>query len=483
MVRGGRGRGYIGAMLNYLRFLTVLAIPTLVSCSSMPEIDLAITGATIIDGTGTAPVNGMTILVKEGQIVAVEPDDCAEAKASHVIDATGKYVVPGLIDLHVHFGRGAPLPRREDEADEVLARQLYYGVTSILQLGATGGSADSIRKLRERRAAGSLRGPFIYGTGGHLTLQGTHPIYTIFPPAIRKAADSMAAKTPLDEPVDLDSLGIGLSFVRSEEAAQKAVRERAQAGMDAIKITVESGPTPFGDDHPQMSVEMIRAIVAEANRNGLEVFAHATSRDELEATLEGGASGIVHAVRNLPLPDADLAVQMASKGFWVVPTLNLLTRPDDLEDPFLRDTVSEQEITSLSNPEFVKRVSARWDCGAPFDDVLANVGMLHEHGVLIAMGTDTGNPFVFPGYSAHTEMELLVRSGLTPMEALVAATRRGAELLGVAGEVGTIQAGKRADILILAEDPTEDIRNTRSLETVVSEGLIVDRDALLRRGE
>ena len=97
----------------------------------------------------------------------------------------------------------------------------------------------------------------------------------------------------------------------------------------------------------------------------------------------------------------------------------------------------------------------------------------------MAVGTDTGNPYVFPGYSVHKEMELLVRAGLTPMEAIEAATRLAAEMIGAEDDYGTIEPGKRADLLILAANPLEDIRNTRSLEVVISEGSIVDRDALL----
>jgi imidazolonepropionase-like amidohydrolase len=290
-------------MLQYQRRLIcltilVLATPAAVFAQdSQPEgsaeaQELAITGATLIDGTGAAPRSATTILVRDGRIVTVTPDADAEVPAGvREIDAAGKYVIPGLADMHFHLSLGLPLPRQENETDIVLARALYYGVTTILAIGASDASPESIHSHRARRAAGELRAPYIYGTGGHLTLHGTHPIYTLFPPPIRQRADELAAEIPESEPVDLFPLGIGLSIVRTEEAARKAVRERAEAGMDAIKITVESGPTPFGDDHPQMSVEMIRAIVEEAARHDLGVFAHVTSLDELQATLEGGAAG------------------------------------------------------------------------------------------------------------------------------------------------------------------------------------------------
>jgi len=464
------------------------------------QAELIVSGVTLIDGTGAAPRAGTSIVVRDGRVDAIVPDSEAEGlAAATVIDATGKFVIPGLADMHVHFGLGVPVSRTPETTDVVLARELYYGVTTILMLGGTDGSTDSIRALRDRRAKGEIQSPHIYGTGGHLTLHGTHPIYTIFPPNVREATDSLAAETPMNEPVNLYSLGIGISLVRTEEAARTAVQERARGGMHAIKITVESGPTPFGDDHPQMSVEMIRAIVDEAAQHDLRVFAHVTSRDELEAAFEGGAAGAVHTVEGYPLPDAALADRMAAAGFIVVPTLSIYSglvslwyvdEPFDTNDPFLRETVSDEEIAALKDPAFLARFrrggSVTLEPGVDrqkantrrIEGLLANVKMLHDRGVPLALGTDTGNPYVFPGYSVHRELELLVRAGLTPMEAIEGATRNAAEMIGVIEDSGTIEPGKRADLLILEANPLDDIRNTRSLETVICEGRIVNRKAL-----
>lgn len=459
----------------------LLVVVLLASCSPVPEADLVITGATLIDGTGAAPREGTTIVIRDGRITTVVPDGAVTPPggATH-IDAAGRHVIPGLADMHFHFSLGAPLPRRPDETEVVLERALYHGVTTVLQVGGTDASAGKIRELRAQRAAGELDAPYIYGTGGHLTLQGTHPIYTIFPPDVQEAADTIAAATPVDEPANLYPLGIGLSFVRTEEAAREAVRERAEAGMHAIKITVESGPTPFGDNHPQMSVEMIRAIVDEADRHGLPVFAHVSSLDELEAALEGGAAGILHAVRNDPLPDASTADRMAAAGFVMVPTATLRARPVPLDDPFLLETVSDEEVAALSDSAFFDGISPRWECCAAFEDLQANLAMHHQRGVPVVVGTDTGTPYTFPGYSVHRELELLVEAGLSPMEAIAAATRHAASMIGRDDEFGTIEAGRRADVLILGADPLEDIRNTRSLEVVISDGQVVDRQALLR---
>jgi imidazolonepropionase-like amidohydrolase len=220
--------------------------------------------------------------------------------------------------------------------------------------------------------------------------------------------------------------------------------------------------------------------VDEATRHGLRVFAHVSSLDELEAAFEGGGAGAVHAVRNDPLPDTSLADQLVATGFVLVPTLILYAEPEDFDDPFLQATVSDQELAALADSAFFDRTRPRWECCAAFDDLLANIGMLHGRGVLVSVGTDTGNPYVFSGFSVHRELELLVRAGLTPMEAIQAATKRAAEMIGEDDDFGTIEPEKRADLLILGANPLEDIRNTRSLEVVISEGRVIDRDKLLR---
>jgi imidazolonepropionase-like amidohydrolase len=459
-----------GAALAFGGFLAL----SFAGCSDAREATLVITGATVVDGTGAPPRPASTIIIRDGRIATVAPDQEADVPArSSVIDAAGKYIIPGLVDLHAHGTN-----------DAALAMYLFYGVTSVLQLGGTGASTEAIRDLRARRAAGTVRAPYIYGTGGHLTLHGTHPIYTIFPASVRDAADSIAAATPLEDPANLYPLGIGVSLIRTGEAARKAVRERAAGGMDAIKITVESGPPPFGEHRPRMPVEMIREIVDEAAVHGLPVFAHISSVPELEAAIQGGASTLAHAVGDGAGPEH--LRMLVDGGVGVTPTLawfyaahRYLDDPTLLDDSFLRTGVTEEEIERAHASPMFRQEGLRDFMRTRLTEALRHVGEAHRAGVTIGLGTDAGNPFNFPGFSAHVEMQLLAEAGLTPMEVIVAATRNGAELLGRGQAFGTLEPGKRADLLILGANPLDDTRNTRSLEVVVSEGRVVDRRALL----
>ena len=480
-----------------LAFVAVACAPS----TESPAADLVVRGATVIDGTGAAPRADTDIFVYDGEITAVVPGgSVAVPEGATVVEADGAFVMPGLSDMHVHFSLGMPVARQAGETDEVLRRLLYYGVTSVLNLGASAGSTDSIRAQWGRQERGELPGPTIYATGGHINIPGGHPVWTIFPPPLRALADSILRATPDSLPAELDPLGIGISFVRTEGAARMAVRERAAGGMHAIKITVESGPSEFGDDHPVMPVDMIRAIVDEAGQHGLPVFAHVSSPMELDSALAGGAAGIVHSVAEPPYPGEAYVQDLADRDFRVVPTLSLydsfiryLEDPARLDDPFLREMVSDDEIAVFADAGMLDAGMLDGETldGAPLADSLAKwreetdattrwVGMLHALGVPVVLGTDVGNPMVFAGFTAHEELAHLVDAGLSPMEAIQAGSIEAARMIGRDDEFGSVTVGKRADFLILDADPLADIRNTRRIRAVIARGRVVDREALRR---
>lgn len=460
-----------------MRILLTVALIGAVLAGPARAQDLFIDEATVIGPGG--PAAGIDILIQDGVIAAVA-DEITAPEGFQRIDGRDRYVMPGLADMHVHLGTGALLPRDEQTSADVLARLLDHGVTSILVAGGGGGDADSINALRARLAAGEIAGPRLYATGSLITVPGSHPVGTIFGPEVGEMAARAAAEAPEGRPVDLAPLGVTLA--RSPGEARLAVRALAAAGMDGVKIVIESGPPGFGDDHPQMSADLISAVVGEARSTGLRVFAHVSSVDEFEAALDGGVAAVMHAVAEPDYPSAALLARAAERGMVYVPSLALywsffsyIDDPTLLDDPFLRRSVSQAEIDSLSHPGFRVAHAVTADhmrTGLP--DILDALGDAHAAGVPIVAGTDTANPFTFPGVAIHRELELLVRAGLSPAQAIEAATAGAARMMGAQGEWGAITPGLAGDLVILDADPLEDIRNTRAIHTVVQGGRIVN---------
>ncbi len=365
--------------------------------------------------------------------------------------------------MHVHFSSGGPAG---SELDRLLPQFLFYGVTTVLNVGATGGDLGTIRRLRAAIAAGTLQGPTIFATGGLITVPGSHPTSTI-----------------MDAPASGDWSEVGVWVVNDTAEMRATVRKTAQAGMDGVKIVVESGPTIFGDNHPQMSASLVAAAVDESKRQGLPVFAHVTSPDELQIVIDNGVSAVMHLVDGA---DSAALHEMAQKGIYYVPTLGLFVWADtwgdpaeSLSDPFLRAGVEDRVLESLGESGMLPTTRPSSDDLAWRRRFLANLRRALDAGVTVVAGTDTGNPLVFPGFSMHHELELMVEAGMSPMDALLAATRMPARMLGQEEVFGTLTPGRRADLLVLGADPLIDIRNTRTLEVVIQNGRVLDRDSLL----
>jgi imidazolonepropionase-like amidohydrolase len=439
------------------------------------EPSLVIANTTLIDGTGAPARDGVTILIRNGMIAAISPAEEATApQGATVIDGAGRYVIPGLADMHVHFGTGGLVPSDSLTVDRVLRQFLFYGVTTVLNLGATNGDVDEILELRRQRHTGERRSPHVYATGGLLTVPGSHPIATIM--TLPEGADA--------DTYDWSRRGVWV--VRTPADVRKVVSQLAAADMDGIKVVIESGPGPFGDDHPRMSLELVTAAVDEARNHGLPVFAHATSPDELEDGVAAGVHALVHLVGSEPVAPRLLSA-MRQRGIYEIPTLSLFVwadvwsdPADALTDPFLRSGVEDRVIESLLTSPLAPTSPPTAEDWASRRAVLRGVKAVRDAGVTIVAGTDTNNPFVFPGFSIHHELELMVEAGLTPMEALETATRHAAEMMNEQAVFGTVERGKRADLLLLGANPLDDIRNTRTLEMVILGGTVIDHSSLLQ---
>jgi len=403
---------------------------------------------TLIDGTGRAPVADAALVVRDGRIEYAGPKSGLKAPAgAERMDLAGKYVMPGLIDLHVHLGNVKGLVQdpkffTRENLNQQLRTYASYGVTAVVSMGA---DPDLIYQVRAEQRAGRPSLTRIFTAGRGFTGKGGYPV----------SAPGMK----------------GVPFeVETVEDVRKAVAQLADKRVDLVKIWV--------DDHlgkePKISMDLCRAIIAEAHRRGLKAAAHMFYLDDAKQLVEAGVDALAHSVRDRPV-DQELISLMKKQGTWQIPTLTrevstfVYARPHPfLDDPFFTRSVPREVIAPLKSAEYRKKLQAdpNLDRYREFlETAKKNLKPLFDAGVRIGFGTDTGPPARFSGYFDHWEMELMAELGMSPAEILRSATGRAAEYLG-AKDLGTLEKGKWADLVVLGANPLENIRNTRAIELV-----------------
>lgn len=395
--------------------------------------DVAIVGATVVPMDREGALAGHTVLVRGDRIVAVAPAEQIDTSGAVVVDARGRWVMPGLADMHVHtWGK------------RDLALFLLNGVTSVRDLF---GSAEQLR-WKEAIAKGELDGPTIYASG---------PIFDGDPPTWP-----------------------GSAVVTTPDAARAEVRAQQAAGHDWIKV--------YGG----LSADVYAAILDEAAKVGMPVAGHVPRAVGIDGVLAaGGLRTIEHLDGYVPfsdpLPEGPLVAATVKAGVWNCPTLVVTDRFGFMDDP---DSLAGTRGLELVEPAML----AQWN---PRDDFRlqkwtpemfaqarernqrrrALVGELHEAGARLVLGTDTGNPYVVPGFAVIDELELLVASGLTPWQALRTATAAAGELQGE--RFGVLAVGARADLIIVGRDPLAAVGNLADPEVVIVRGEVFRRDALV----
>lgn len=388
----------------------------------------AFTGARLIIGDGGAVESG-TIVVRDGVIEAVGASDAVVPPGdAATVDLAGRTVTPGLINAHGHVNdvvglRSDPSFYTEEHVVDQLALYARYGVTTVVSLGGDGPEAVAVR---------GREGPDL----NHARIRVAGPV--------------IVADTP-------------------EQAAER-VNAAADMDVDFIKIRVDDnlGATE------KMTPEVYRAVIDTAHERGLKLTAHLYYLDDAKALLDAGADFIAHSVRDADV-DQELIGRLTASGVCVCPTLmrEVSTyvyeeRPEWFDDPFFLKDADPEVIAALEDPERqegVRNSGSAQTYKAQLPTAMRNVKALHDAGVRIAMGTDTGPAARFQGYFEHGELDLMVESGLTPMQAIVASTRDAAACLELEG-VGTLEAGNFADFVVYAENPAEDIGASRTIESV-----------------
>ena len=445
----------------------IAAVPALAvaaACGGGPATpaepaDVAIVGAQLIDGTGGNPIPDSVILIRGDRVVAAGTRaDTGVPAGAEIVDGAGKTVIPGLVDMHSHyFGDRAAIERQ-------FRTQLYFGVTTARSIGAD--DADNVALMLEAHA-GRPAAPRVFTAGRGFTAPD--------------GFNAVLAQQPA-----------------TKDAAREMVRELAAQGVHFVKMWVNAVPEPGGTITPEIRT----AIVEEALANGLVPVAHIDDEADGRQLVEAGLRDFLHstvltfgpgagAPVDDPQPSAEFIRMCVENGVAFTPTLSIIQnnwhfaeRPELLEDPELRAAFDPDALARWADPEARAEVveAANFeDRKAAFRQVQDFVKTMHDAGVRIALGTDAGTPNVPMGWGVHHELELYVEAGLTPMQALVAATATGAGLTPPVGdaEFGTLEVGKIADLVVLDADPLADIRNTLAIDRVMKSGAWVDLEGLL----
>ncbi len=405
---------------------------------------IAFRGATLIDGTGAPPRENALVVVTDGRIVSVGQATpkalAALPPGARIVAAEGKWIVPGLIDAHVHA-----------ESDDDLKTMLSWGVTSVRLM------AEDVAASQKTAEGSRTRSdvPDVYPAA---------PIFTV-------KGGWWDEGEPPDANLD--------RFPATPEAARASVKKAKALGSAEIKVMLDDmawcrAPKPPFAKVPRAVLE---ALIGEARAQGMRATVHAPNLEDAKAAIAAGATALAHSVID-PLDDATIAAMKARPVFYLT-TLDIfefLADTRDFVERVLSDPVALRRLPSdiatryrasdyaetyrerYPNYEFVRRRLP----------VLAdNVRRLRAAGVPVAVGTDM---WAFAGLGVSIEMDCLARAEFPPLEVLRAATQTAARSLGIDSDRGTLQPGKRADLLVLTADPLRDVKNVRAIEAVYKKG-------------
>jgi len=468
--------------LAVIRFLSVAAGALLFSCAAPKENPLAITHVTVIDMTGIAPRADQTVIIQKQRIAAIGVSDIvAIPRGAQVLDAHGKFLIPGLVDMHIHLtAAGEP----EGSRKFMLPLLLANGITTVRDMG---GYLESIRPLQKEIAEGKRLGPRIFTPGPYL--DGSPPS---FQPSL-VVTNSVAAAEDVHQLAALGVDFIKVQSLLSREAyfaiAQAANREHVTfVGHVPDQVTAAEAA-----DAGQHSIEHLTNVLRGCSRDEPKLMreqSYVTRQQQTDAQSHARMIRWLYRLLDSYSPEkaAALIAKFKEKDVWQTPTLILLQND---AFPITGNLVSSDARSEYLPPRTLeiwkKSRAAQMQTLSPQDSELHAqllresvdlVAEMQKAAVRILAGTDSPAPYVFPGSSLHDELQLLVEARLTPFEALQAATKSPAEFLHTAKDSGTVEKGKLADLVLLDANPLDEIHNTRKIRAVILRGKLLDRTAL-----
>jgi len=412
-------------------------------------------GARLIDGTGRPPVEHSAFLVENGTISRVgTTGQIPLPRGGTRIDLTGKTVIPGLVLLHGHVGyvNGTSFSADNYTRDTIvdhLKRYLYYGVVAMMSTGTDPGELPY--RLRDEPHAGAL---------------------------FRTAGRGIAAPNASTGNLAMRGVAYGVS---TEDEARGTVRELAARKPDFVKIWVDDRNGTV----MKLSPRLYRAIIDEAHARGIRVMAHVYYMADARDLVEAGVDGFLHLARDAEMDDT-LVRRMKEKNVFVTPNLSTseagtyTDKPAWIDDPALAESATSDMIRMVADTYAARRGAGavpRQAAVTSYTRQQRSLARLNAAGVSIALGDDTGIENTFFGFGEHRELGLMVTAGMTPMQAIVAATRTPAALLRLT-ELGTVAQGKSADFIVLDANPLDSIANTKRIANVYQRGQQVDRQAM-----
>lgn len=428
----------------------------LLSVTAVRAEDLLIEHVTLLDGLHAAQAD-MTVAVSGERIVAVTPSVLARELKGRRIDGRGKYLIPGLMDVHIHLRGGFdpavgtaadPGPPNRAEGVAALASFLYAGVTSVLDVG---NRPEHILPLRADERAGRLLAPRIFATGNLITYPGSH-------------GDRVALRIS--------------DFERDKPLLDRQIAEQQP---DVIKLTLEEEGWGSRPMIPLMPVDLLGKIIRYYNLHGIRSTVHISSELHALDAIYAGSDTLAHPVIQGPVSDSFVKL-MGAKKIPFASTLTigdnysrLVEHPEYLDQPLYVASFSAAERDRLKTKTRAEWRGLTWTAWMKIMTPIAeeNVRKVHAAGGVVACGTDQSS-----GPATQRELELLAAAGIKPFDVLRIATYNGAVFLGKADQLGSVEAGKLADLVLLGRDPTLDVDNFKSIVFVVKNGQLIDESQL-----